>query len=459
MIQFEQEICGDVDASSRREWLETNGIGGFASSTITGLNTRRYHGLLVAATRPPVGRVVMLSKLEETLFIDGQSFELSSNRYPGVIHPQGFRYLRQFRLDPFPVFTYELEGIEVEKTVFMIHGENSTAVYYRVTKNDRHQSPMNLRLELRPLIAFRDYHSTTHQNGALNSELTQEPGLTAISPYEGLPALCLAHNAAESQKTGDWYRNFVYDAERERGLDFTEDLFNPCVLRFDLGSDRQASVIASTDRRDVARIAEYRKAEIARRDKTVLSSPIDDDFARSLSAAADQYIVSRGDQKTVIAGYHWFSDWGRDTMIALPGLTLLTGKHDIARSILRTFARNVDQGMLPNRFPDAGETPEYNTVDATLWFFEAARAYLAYSGDLEFVRNDLYPVLTDIIAWHVRGTRYGIKVDPDRPAGFRRARSPAHLDGRQGGRLGCDTTPRKAGGNPGALVQRAVHHG
>jgi predicted glycogen debranching enzyme len=412
MIRFEQEICGDVDASSRREWLETNGIGGFASSTITGLNTRRYHGLLVAATTPPVGRVVVLSKLEETLFIDGRSFELSSNRYPGVIHPQGFRYLRQFRLDPFPVFTYELEGIEVEKTVFMIHGENSTAVYYRVTKNNRHQSPMNLRLELRPLIAFRDYHSTTHQNGALNSELTQEPGLTAISPYEGLPALCLAHNAAESQKTGDWYRNFVYDAERERGLDFTEDLFNPCVLRFDLGSDRQASVIASTDRRDVARIAEYQKAEIARRDKTVLSSPIDDDFARSLSAAADQYIVSRGDQKTVIAGYHWFSDWGRDTMIALPGLTLLTGKHEIARSILRTFARNVDQGMLPNRFPDAGETPEYNTVDATLWFFEAARAYLACSGDLEFVRNDLYPVLTDIIAWHVRGTRYGIKVDP-----------------------------------------------
>ena len=151
MIRFEQEICGDVDASSRREWLETNGIGGFASSTITGLNTRRYHGLLVAATRPPVGRVVVLSKLEETLFIDGQSFELSSNRYPGVIHPQGFRYLRQFRLDPFPVFTYELEGIEVEKTVFMIHGENSTAVYYRVTKNNRHQSPMNLRLELRPL--------------------------------------------------------------------------------------------------------------------------------------------------------------------------------------------------------------------------------------------------------------------------------------------------------------------
>jgi predicted glycogen debranching enzyme len=411
MIQFDQEICGDVEASSRREWLETNGIGGFASSTITGLNTRRYHGLLVAATRPPVGRVVMLSKLEETIVIDGESFEHSSNRYPGVIHPQGFRCLKQFRLDPFPVFTFEIQGIEVQKTVFMIYGENSTAVHYRVTRNDHPESQKKLRIELRPLIAFRDYHSTTHQNGALNSELTQEPGLTAITPYAGLPPLCLVHNAAESQKIGEWYRTFIYDAERERGLDFTEDLFNPCVLRFDLSAGRQASIIASTDRRDVARIAEYQKAEIARRDNTVLSSPIDDDFARTLSAAADQYIVSRGDQKTVIAGYHWFSDWGRDTMMALPGLTLLAGKHDIARSILRTFARNVDQGMLPNRFPDAGETPEYNTVDATLCFFEAARAYLAYSGDLEFVRNDLYPVLTDIIAWHVRGTRYGIRVD------------------------------------------------
>jgi predicted glycogen debranching enzyme len=412
MIEFKQETCGNLDAASRREWLETNGLGGFASSTIAGLNTRRYHGLLVAATKPPVGRLVMLSKLEETLFIDGRGFELSTNRYPGVVHPLGFRYLKQFRLDPFPVFTYEVEGVEIEKTVFMIYGENSTAVHYCVRKHNHPEWPKNLRLELRPLIAFRDYHSTTHQNRALNPESKEGQGVTAIAPYEGLPTLYLAHNAVASKKTSDWYRNFEYDAERERGLDFTEDLFNPCVLRFDLSPGRQASVIASTGCHDVARIAEYQRVEIARRRKAVLSFPIDDDFARDLGAAADQYIVSRGDQKTVIAGYHWFSDWGRDTMIALPGLTLPGRRYDIARSILRTFARNVDQGMLPNRFPDAGETPEYNTVDATLWFFEAARAFLAYTGDLEFVRNDLYPVFTDIIACHVRGTRYGIKVDP-----------------------------------------------
>jgi predicted glycogen debranching enzyme len=410
MIQFKKETCGDLDAALRREWLETNGLGGFASSTIIGLNTRRYHGLLVAATKPPVGRVVMLAKLEETLLIDGQAFDLSANRYPGVVHPQGFRYLKQFRLDPFPAFTYEVEGTEIEKTVFMIYGENSTVVQYEL-KNYHPERLKNLGLELRPLIAFRDYHSTTHENGAINPTVEELPGSATVTPYQGLPSLHLAHNAVELRKTGDWYRNFEYDAERERGLDFSEDLFNPFVLRFDLRLRRQASMIASTEQRDVTKAVEYGQSEVTRRRNVSVSCASEDDFAQTLAAAADQYVVSRGDQKTVIAGYHWFSDWGRDTMIALPGLTLPTNRHEVARSILRTFAKHVHQGMLPNRFPDAGETPEYNTVDATLWFFEAARAYLAYTGDLEFVRNELYPVFADIIAWHVRGTRYGIKVD------------------------------------------------
>jgi len=411
MIQFEKETCADLDAALRREWLETNGIGGYASSTIIGLNTRRYHGLLTAVTKPPVGRFVLLSKLEETLFIDGQAFDLSANRYPRVVHPQGFRYLKQFRLDPFPVFTYEIEAIEIEKSVFMIDGENSTVIHYELKKNNHPEPPKNLQLEVRALIAFRDYHSTTHENGAINRSVEERPGLATVTPYQGLPSLHLTHNAAELRRTGDWYRNFEYDTERERGLDFSEDLFNPLALRFDFRIRRQASIIASTEERDVAKVVEYRQSEITRRRNAKVSCPVEDDFAQALAAAADQYIVNRGEQKTVIAGYHWFSDWGRDTMIALPGLTLPTGKHDVARSILRTFVQHVDQGMLPNRFPDAGEKPEYNTVDATLWFFEAARAYLAYTGNLEFVRNELYPVFADIIAWHARGTRYGIKVD------------------------------------------------
>src|SRR5438874_7540590 len=202
MIQFKPEICRDVDAALRREWLETNGLGGFASSTIIGANTRRYHGLLMAALKPPVERFVLLSKFEETLFIEGQPFELSINRYPGVVHPQGFRYLKQFRLDPFPVFTYEIEGIEIEKSVFMIQGENSTVVQYELTKNNHPEQPKKLWLEVRPLIAFRDYHSTTHENGGINPAVEQGPGLASVTPYQGLPPLHLAHNASAIQRTG-----------------------------------------------------------------------------------------------------------------------------------------------------------------------------------------------------------------------------------------------------------------
>jgi len=404
MIEFDQESCRDLNVALTREWLETNGIGGFSSSTIAGVNTRRYHGLLTAATKPPVGRFVLLSKLEETLLIDGRRYELSSNQYPGVIHPQGFNYQTGFRLDPFPRFTYEIEGVRVDKSVFMVQGENTTVVQYELTKSaDR----ANLKLEIRPLIAFRDYHSTTHENGALNPVIETEQGRTTFRPYGDLPALHLAHDSADIDANGFWYRNFQYAVEQERGLDFAEDLFNPCTLIFEMNSRTKVSIIASTAQHKACSADAYRKAELERRstDKT--------DLVALLTTAADQFIVSRECGETVIAGYHWFADWGRDTMIALPGLTLVNGRWDIAKHVLTEFSKHVDQGMLPNRFPDAGEAPEYNTVDATLWFFEAVRSFVRYTGDYEFVRTSLYAVLRDIIDWHVRGTRYRIHVDED----------------------------------------------
>jgi len=412
VIRFGRDVCGNLEAATAREWLETNGLGGFASSTVTGLNSRRYHGLLVAATQPPVGRFVLLSKLEETLVVDGTRFELSVNRYPGTFHPGGFRFLSEFRLDPCPVFRYEVEGVTLEKLVFMVQGENTTVVQYRIlSKESSNPGPRILQLELRPLIAFRGFHNTTHENAALNPDIETAPGLTSFAPYAGLPSLHLAHNEAEVERCGCWYRNFEYERECQRGLDFTEDLFNPCVLRFDLTSRGDAVVIASTERRDSGQAAIYLQSELGRRQSIVASVPADEDLVKSLVLAADQFIVARADRKTVIAGYHWFSDWGRDTMIALPGLTLVTKRYDVARSILLNFAQHVDHGMLPNHFPDSGEVPEYNTVDATLWLFEAVRAYLAYTGDLDFVRSHIYRVLADIVSWHVRGTRFGIKVD------------------------------------------------
>jgi predicted glycogen debranching enzyme len=412
VIEFGEEVCRDLNAATAREWLETNGLGGFASSTLVGLNTRRYHGLLVAATRPPVGRSVLLSKLEETLVVGGRRYELSANKYGEAVHPQGHRLMTRFRLDPFPVFTYRVEGFELEKSVVMLHAENTTCVRYVLRRREA-DSEADVQLEVRPLLAFRDYHALTHENGSLDSRVRVEEGLLTVAPYEGLPALHLAHEGGEVEASGYWYRNFTYAEEQARGLDSAEDLYSPFALKFDLCGRGEVSVVASTERRDAARAVELIRAEVERREAVLKSAPSDDEVMRALAAAADQYVVARDGRKTVIAGYHWFGDWGRDTMLALPGLTLVTGRFDVARSILAEFARHVSQGMLPNRFTEAGEAPEYNTVDATLWFFEAVRAFVAYTGDAEFVRAHLYAVLKDIIDWHVRGTRYGIHVDAD----------------------------------------------
>src|ERR1044072_7667588 len=228
MIEFKQESCRDLNVALTREWLEPNGIGGFSSSTILGLNSRRYHGLLTAAMKPPVGRFVLLSKLEETLLIDGRQYELSSNQYKGVIHPQGFNYQTGFCLDPFPRFTYEIEGVRLNKSVFMVQGENTTVVQYELESVAADNQ--NIKLEVRPLIAFRDYHSTTHENDALNARIETNPGLTTFRPYTDLPPLHLAHDPADIDANGFWYRNFQYAIEQERGLDYAEDLFSPCAM-------------------------------------------------------------------------------------------------------------------------------------------------------------------------------------------------------------------------------------
>lgn len=404
-MRIGREVCGDAEAACKLEWLETNGLGGFASSTVIGLNTRRYHGLLTAATEPPVGRMLLLSKLEETVAIGGRRYELGSNRYPGTIHPEGYRYLREFRLDPFPVWVFEVEGVTIEKRVFMVHGENTTVLEYECLGAAE--------LELRPLLAFRDYHATTHRNDAIDGHFESHDGMAVMRPYPGLPAMYLAHSGAVVSVGAGWYYNFEFERERERGLDFVEDLFNPLVLRFAAAPGRSIAVIASTVPHVAGDAEGLRKKELQRRAAIVGRAPRNDAMTQRLTAAADAFLVKRGELETVIAGYHWFSDFGRDATIALPGLALATRRYEEARRILLAFAESMSQGMLPNRFPDRGEAPEYNSVDATLWFFEAARAYGEQSGDHEFVRERLYAKLKDAVEWHVRGTRYGIHVDCD----------------------------------------------
>jgi predicted glycogen debranching enzyme len=409
MISFDKDVCGSPDAGTEREWLETNGIGGFASSTVPGINTRRYHGLLTAALHPPVGRYVLLSKLEETVFLNGAKYDLSANQYAGAIHPQGYTHLASFRLDPFPIFTYEVGGLQIEKRVFMVYGENTTVVEYELLGDAG-----SCTIEVRPLIAFRDYHSTTHANSGLNPDISEAEGSVSIEPYNGLPRLHFSHNASWVAREGNWYYNFEYARERERGLDSLEDLFEPLTMQFEIHPGKAAVVIASTQTYNASGADTLRRNEIARRAALRAAAPVDDPLVADLTAAADQFIVKRsGNLHTVIAGYHWFGDWGRDTMIALPGLTLTTGRFDIARDILLAFSNAADMGMLPNRFPDSGWIPEYNTVDASLWYFEAIRKYIEYTGDYAFVQQNLYDTMKSIVDWHLLGTRFDIKCGPD----------------------------------------------
>jgi predicted glycogen debranching enzyme len=394
------------------EWLVTNSLGGFACGTVAQANTRRYHGLLVAALQPPVQRVVMVAKLEALARYGGRTYELCSNEFAdGTINPRGFELLSAFEdQDGLPVWTYACGDARLEQRIWMADGRNTTYVRFELR-----MASAPLQLELRPLCTYRDYHS--HAHGAWSLEAADEPGGCRISAFAGARAYRLLIDRGEFRREPDWYWSFRHRVEADRGLDALEDLWRPGTFRVSLESGESVTLTITAD-------AEFDNPAVAlehesnRRRALLRAVPAGaPDWVRRLTLAADQFIVRRsGSDKapagtTVIAGYPWFSDWGRDTMIALPGLALATGRTRDAAAILRTFAKHVSDGMLPNRFPDDGETPEYNTVDATLWYFHAIAAYLEASGDRTLLR-DLYPVLREIIDWHRRGTRYGIRVDP-----------------------------------------------
>ena len=391
------------------EWLETNGLGGWASSTVCGAHTRRYHGLLVVATCPPVGRVVLLSRLDETLVLPAARVELSCSMFPGVMHPRGDQWLTAFAPEPVPTWTYAADGWVLRKRLALLAGEDAVVVAYELVN-----APAPLCLELRPFFAGRDYHHLMQANEHVALGADWAADALAYRPYPEQPTAYLLASGACWEAAPDWYYNFQYPREEERGLDHSEDLFTPGCLRLRLAPGATVGVLATTepptDRDPLALLA----GEIGRRQQVKVRAPwAADPVLGSLARAAHSFLVRRGDGlHTLIAGYHWFTDWGRDTMIALPGLCLVTGRFAEARGIFAAFAAHVSEGMIPNRFPDAGTIPEYHSVDATLWFFVALYKYLQYTQDYEFART-LWPTLADIAAWHVRGTRHRIRVDAD----------------------------------------------
>ncbi len=422
MLDFGREICGNLHAAEAREWLVTNGIGGFASGTIAGTLTRRYHGLLMAALQPPLGRTLLLAKVDETAVYDGisphsdQHYPLFTNRWSsGDVEPEGYIHLDRFHLEgTTPVWTYAIADALLEKRIWMEPGANTTYIQYRLTR-----AAAPLTLEARAFVNYRDYHSTTIVNNWQPDIRAVENGLR-LQMFDDAAPFVLLSSKAEIYPEFDWYEDFFLTIEEYRGQnDIEEDHIYAAFIRATLQPGASFTLVASAVEQpeldgDLA-YSRRRAHEQRLLEKAGSFAALAPDSIKQLVLAADQFIVKRPTKRdvngrSVIAGYHWFSDWGRDTMIALPGLTLTTGRPEIAATILRTFAQFVDMGMIPNRFPDAGEIPEYNTVDATLWYFEAIRAYLAATGDDDLLR-ELFPILANIITWQRRGTRYNIHMD------------------------------------------------
>jgi predicted glycogen debranching enzyme len=446
------EILQDFEQASQREWLVTNGIGGYASGSLSGANTRRYHGLLIAALTPPTGRMCLLSKVEEALLRNDETCELSANRYPGAVHPRGFEYLEGFCALPAPAFLYRPRpDILLEKRIWMARGHN--AVYLQYTLREA-SSPVTLRLS--PLTCWKDYHREMHPWEGFPCRMTVMEGETRLQPTADSPTLRLIAPGTRCESAGYWHYRIEHAREQERGFDFQEDLYCPNHFLADLRPGESLTLTATIEEDADAPETAW-QALLQRQEELLRRADARDDFTRALALAADAFVMDapavnravcrpqgaapRLRRSTVIAGYHWFTDWGRDTMIALPGLCLATGRHEVARDILASYAAFFSEGMLPNRFPDQGETPEYNTVDATLWYFHAVYAYTQRAEDGLTLARELWSILKDSVEWHLRGTRYEIRVDP--ADGLLRAGAPGvqltWMDARVGDQV---VTPR-----------------
>ncbi len=451
-VKGTQEGPLDLATSLDREWLVTNGLGGYASSSLAGAATRSYHGLLVAALHPPVERTVLVTKVDEEVTLpDGQCCKLGTNEYQhGVLDPQGYTRLLCVALEgDMPCFTYRLNPtLLLEKRVWMQYGQNTTYVQYRLTgtlDDDDEKTEGVTSLSLYPFCLTRDYHQVTQGAQDWHFLVDAQGNRCQIRAFtDAQPFQCILPPSATFSQTGAWYWHVLHRRDTERGLPDLEDVYQPGIFRIAMKPGQRVTLVISAEatlplelggpqhEEMVAQALSHHQRRIrqllAVADRSVeelaKQAPL---FAR-LVIAADQFIVARPDyentqiaqvgkirlspdRKTVIAGYPWFTDWGRDTMISLPGLLLCTGRYSEARGLLKAFISFTHNGLIPNRFPDQGTSPEYNTVDATLWLFHALDRYLAATGDWSLLK-DLFPALEDSIDWHVRGTDYSIHVDP-----------------------------------------------
>lgn len=391
----------DLNALTQKEWLVTNGIGGYASGTLCGALSRRYHGLLVASFNPPTDRKVLVSKTEEVVETPKGITELGTNFFGNVVAPSGYDFLQKFERDPLPQASFAGEGFALSKTIFMVYGKNTTVVEYKNTGKESYA------LKTKLLLTHRDYHGNLFENPETNFHTVSETQRLTTYAHYGAPPLFTHHNGSfESQM--QWYKNYFLPAEADRGLPASEDLFSIGTVFFELSPGETGYLIFTTeDQTQVPDPKKLKREALARLKKLKTK---EDGFLNDLMVSGDQFFVKRKatDSQTVLAGYPWFTDWGRDSMIALRGLAIDADKPQVVESIVDTFLQYLSQGMLPNRFPDSpSDKVEYNTIDATLWLFVVLQEYHQKFGTKPFIKKT-FDALTDIIDYYKKGTRYNI---------------------------------------------------
>ena len=403
----------ETQTNTSCEWLETDGLGGFASGTVAGIRTRRYHALLLAGQNGPTGRSVLVNGFNAVVETAAGVSALSSQRYtPDVVHPDGASRIQSFSSEPWPCWVFALDdGALVSQEIFVPNELQATVIIWKLVSDSR-----SAKLRVRPFLSGRDYHALHHENGAFRFDAVVEGGNVTWSTYNGVPAVHALTNGMYSAQP-DWYRNFLYSEEASRGLDSTEDLAAPGEFTFDLERGEAVMILAHATAATWLMENGLPVAELAALLRMV-ESRRRESFPSPMHRAADQYLVKRGASQTIVAGYPWFTDWGRDTFIALRGLCLATGRLDEARGILLSWVGSISKGMLPNRFPDHGEEPEYNSVDASLWFVVAVHDFLKAAAQQgkpvgEHERECLKNAVEEIVGGFSAGTRYRIKPDAD----------------------------------------------
>ncbi len=432
VIAINQEALSRFDEVIQKEWLVTNGMGGYASSTVLGINTRKYHGLLVAALNPPGDRTVCLAKLDEEVSVGSSVYPLGANEFPSRIYPQGYLSLKEFTVSPFPTYVYDVQDIEVRKTIFMPKEKNASVAVYRV----RNGNEVEMKIRVFPLLSCRHFHSVLDRQKNPFSFRQQHKGRELEVTFEAPKATIGSRaTAGEFVEKTNWMDRLHYREEAMRGESSLDDCFQPgyfeisvppkredefaIVTAADENGKKTGEILKSigTSNNDVNSLIEselqQNRESLTKFYGSHKTMSISDWLSWVLLAVDAFAVKGAGDRKYVVAGYFWFETWGRDTFIALPGLMLVNGKFEEAKKIFVDYMRRCKQGLIPNFMQDKSGEPSYNTVDATLWYVNAVLQYLKYTGDFKFIQEELWENLKDIVDSHVKGTDFGIHLDVD----------------------------------------------